>query len=370
MSHRCRLLSRLLTLPLLLCIAGAETTPSPYLSQAAEVTTYVQDHFYNRKTGLYATASNSPQPDHLWGGGVIFSALVAATRHDPHYRPILHKFFEALNGYWDQQAHPPGYEPSPTSGGGHDKYYDDNAWMVLTFLEAYQLTNEARYLKRAEQTQQFVMSGWDAEAGGGIWWHELHKDDAKNTCVNGPAAVGCFRLSKYLPKEAAKWIAEGQKIVKWTTEKLRAANGLYDDHLKVSTGEVQHGQLSYNTGLMLRAYLTGYACTGDAAYFTTAKEIGTAAAGLISPSTGAYRDPIKWSHLLVEADLELYRYTAEASLLERAQANAAVHYAKWKEAPAPDLLSNASLARELWLLADRETDVGQKFWKEADRLKP
>ena len=49
----------------------------------------------------------------------------------------------------------------------------------------------------------------------------MHKDDAKNTCVNAPAAVGCFRLAKFTPGKAAARIEFGKKIVAWTEKKLR-----------------------------------------------------------------------------------------------------------------------------------------------------
>ena len=76
-----------------------------------------------------------------------------------------------MNGYWDPKVEIPGYEAAPTKGHGHDKYYDDNAWLAIAFLEAYETTGEPRYLTRADKTLQFVLSGWDDQGGaesGGI----------------------------------------------------------------------------------------------------------------------------------------------------------------------------------------------------------
>jgi mannose/cellobiose epimerase-like protein (N-acyl-D-glucosamine 2-epimerase family) len=351
--------------------APAQTAgPGTYARQAAEVTEYIQENFWNRKSGLYATAIDKKSPDYIWGSGVMFSAVVGAARHDPKYKSIMRKFFDGMESYWDTKVKIPGYEPAPTGGGGSDKYYDDNAWMVMMFLEAYEISGESRYLKRAEEVLDFVMSGWDEEAGGGIWWHEKHKDGSKNTCVNGPAAVGCFRMAKFSdPKKAAKRIADGGKIVKWTTETLRAPNGLFADAINVTTGKKNPDQLTYNAALMLRAYISLYALTGEDLYLDEAKLMGKAADGLLSRETGAYRDPLKWSHLMVEADLELYRWTKEDYLLKRAKTNCDVHYAEWKKSPPPDLIANASLARELWLMADHETPAGLEFWKKSDRLR-
>ena len=85
--------------------------------------------------------------------------------------------------------------------------------------------------------------------------------------------------------------------------------------------------------------------------------------------TGAYRDLWRWSHLMVEADLELYRWTREAYLLERAKRDCDVHYAKWKKDPPKELIDNASLARQLWLMAEHESKEGISFWRKSDRLR-
>ncbi|MES2476544.1 MAG: glycoside hydrolase family 76 protein [Verrucomicrobiota bacterium] len=366
----CRLIRFLSHCLLLIPLTARAAEPGEAAKRAAEVTAYIQENFWNRRTGLYATASDNPQPDYIWGGGVMFSALVAAARHDAQYLRVMRKFFDAMDGYWDRDVKIPGYEPAPTSGGGNDKYYDDNAWMVLTFLEAYEITEDKRYLKRAGETLDFVMSGWDEQAGGGIWWHQNHNEGSKNTCVNGPAAVGCFRISKFSPPELAeKRIADGGKIVRWTTENLRAENGLFSDALIVTTGKKNTDQLTYNAALMLRAYLCLYALTGQDIYLNEAEITGKAAEGLLDAKTGAYRDAIKWSHLMVEADFELYRWTGNKRYLERARTNCDVHYAEWKKQPTKPLIDNASLARELWLLADMESEAGRAFWKKSDKLR-
>lgn len=350
--------------------AGAQTAESDvYVQRALEVTDYVHKNLWNKKSDLYKMAIDKDEPDHIWGGGVMFSAVVAAARHDPRYKSIMRKFYEGLNSYWDSKVRIPGYEPSPTGGNGNNKYYDDNAWMVITFLEAYEVSGDSRYLRRANETLDFVMSGWDEEAGGGIWWHERHEGGGKNTCANGPAAVGCFRISKFGdPKASARRIADGGKIVKWTTQKLRGSNGLFGDAINVATGVVNGGQLTYNSALMLRAYLCLYACTGEDLYLDEAKQMGVAAKSFLGDD-GAYRDSVKWSHLMVEADLELYRWTKEDYLLKRAKKDCDVHYAEWKANPAKDLITNGGLARQLWLLAEMETAVGMEFWRTSDRLR-
>ena len=353
--------------------ACASLTPASaqapkHQEQAAEVMSYIQEHFWDRKSGLYMSKADGKEPELIWGAGVMFSAVVAAARHDKEYRSVMRKFFEAMDAYWDTKVKIPGYEPARTQGG-NDKYYDDNAWMVLTFLEAYEQTGESRYLKRAEEVLEFVISGWDDKAGGGIYWHEQHKGNGKNTCANAPAALGCFRLARFKKDpDAAKWNAEGEKITVWTVKTLQGENGLFWDNIDVTTGNINKGQLTYNSALMLRNFISLHTRTGQQFYLDEALRVGKAANSFLG-GDGVYRDPIKWSHLQVEADLELWRKTGEDYLKQRAIKNVEGHYEAWKKQPYGDLISEGSLARELWLLVDHETPAGREFWKKSDTAK-
>jgi predicted alpha-1,6-mannanase (GH76 family) len=358
----------------------ASPTPSApavgrYGAAARAVTAHLQKTFYDPTRGFYVKAAPeaSPSPgnrkaDDVWRQAAAISVLTAAARHEPRtYRPLLDKTFRSLDAFWDAKVPIPAYEPQPTRGNGNDKYYDDNAWLVIALAEAYQLTGERAYLARATATAKFVASGWDEQAGGGIWWHQSHKDGSKNACANGPAAVGFLRLAKLGPAaEADAWATLARKAADWTRQKLQADDGLFDDRLIVATGEVKRGKLTYNCALMLRAYLGLYRQGGRAEDLEQAKRIGRAAEGLLDKKTGVYRDPLKFSQFMVEADLDLYRATGEAYLLERAKHNADAYYAAWAKEPPPDMMSNAGIARMLWLLADAETPAGRAFWERAD----
>jgi len=346
-------LSFLLPLLSLLSLASVRAQTEPdHAARAGEVMEYIREHFYDKRTGLYAGRIEKKDPDFVWGGGVMFSALVGAARHDRKWEQPMRAYFGALDAYWDDKVKIPGYEPAPTSGGGKDKYYDDNAWMVITFADAYELTKDRRYLKRSSETLEFVLSGWDDALGGGIWWHEDRKDGSKNTCVNAPAAFGCMMVARNDAKQAPALINEAKRIVAWTNSTLQAKNGLFADSIKVETRKLNPDQLTYNAGLMLRANLALYQQTKEVSYLDEAKRIGKAATSLLGRNTGAYRDEVKWSHLMTEADLELHAETKEAYLLERSKKNAEFHYQQFKTETPKDLLTLASIARELWLVAD------------------
>ena len=364
-------MSKILAAVLLLSLAGAARSaePNPYVAHAREVTEHIQKTFFDPQSGVYFKSLTIRKPDYVWLQSVMFSNLVAAARSDPAaYGPRLQKYFKALDGYWDAKVKIPGYEAAPTRGNGNDKYYDDNAWLVITFLEAYETNRNPKYLKRADETLQFVLSGWDAEAGGGIWWHQRHKDGTKNACANGPAAVGCLRLAKYREgNAAAALVDEARKIVGWMANTLQADDGLFDDRMVVASGEVKRGKLTYNSALMLRALLGLYRATGKKEYLEQAQRIAKAADWFVDGKTGVYRDAVRYGHFMVEADLELYRTTKEEYLLKRAKKNVDAYYENWKAKPPDDMISNAAIARVLWLMAETETDAGRAFWQGADK---
>jgi len=336
-----------------------------FVDAANAVTESIQANYAIEKSGLYAQSLEKRDPEFMWGNGVMFSALVAAARHDPAtYQPIVDRFFGAMDRYWDTKAKIPGYEPAPTSGNGRDKYYDDNQWMVITFMEAYDLTQDTKYLDRANDTLKFSLSGWDDQLGGGIWWHEQHKDGSKNTCANAPAAVGCLRVARY--RDTQQNLDWARKIAKWTTAHLQDRDGLFFDNQKVADGKIEKTKWTYNTALMIRTYLGLWRATDDRKFLTEAKRIGGAADAFVKQKGGTYRDGYKFTHLLVEADLELFRATGDGAVLARAKRNGEAAWKQWKDSPPKELIEQAAIARMLWLLADQETQVGREFWKKAD----
>lgn len=350
---------------------GTTATPPPHAAMAREITAAIHRTHWMPERALYRTRSGSDEPETIWGGGILFSMLTAAARHDPHtYRGDLSRFERGLDQYWDPKAPIPGYEPCPTTGGGNDKYYDDNAWIVIAFAEAAQLTGDRRLIRRAHEAQRFVDSGWDDTLGGGIWWHERHKDGSKNTCSNAPAAVGCLTLAGFLPRERKALIARALEIRDWTRSNLQANTGLYMDAIKVADRSINRATLTYNSALMLRAELMLHRATGDRRHLDEALRIGKAADALCHRGTAVYRDPPRWSHLMVEADLMLHRQQGDRRALERATRTAEQGYRDWKDGKQAPLIDLASVARALWLVTDALSPQGRAFWSSMDQRCP
>lgn len=353
-------------------VAVADEDADGYAHRAQEVTRYIVESYWDADSGLYSDKPAGETPAAVWPAGVMFSALVAATRHDREsFGPLLWAYYRGLDQHWDTKAPIPGYEPYPTQGGGNDKYYDDNAWLVISLIEAYEVTRKQVYLNRAKETMTFVISGHDMERGGGIWWHERHLDGTKNTCVNAPAAVGCLLVSKYSSKaDSRKFIEFADDLVEWTKKTLQLPNGLYADRIEVESGKIHDYPLTYNTALMIRAHIGLYRATGEDRHREEAIRLGEAAIEFVQNDTQAYRDEFKWSHLMLEADLALYRFTGDQRYYERARAGADFYYKVWGQDKPDELIEQASIARALWLMADMESPKYRDFWEKSETFRP
>ena len=64
-----------------------------------------------------------------------------------------------------------------------NKYYDDEGWWALAWIDVYDLTGEEKYLRQARAIFKDMQLGWENEAcGGGVWWSKDNKD--KNAIEN------------------------------------------------------------------------------------------------------------------------------------------------------------------------------------------
>ena len=344
-------------------------SPSVCRQWGEETLASMEKDFWLPNRNLYVEQGHLNQPPAppvtmMWGAGVALSALDAAARIDPdHYRTRLRAFIDALNAYWTDANQIGGYDVQP-GPKPNDRYYDDNAWIVLALAEAYEVMHQPGDLARAEATQRFVLSGEDDQLGGGIFWHEP-KRTTKNTCVNAPAIVGALRL--YQLTKRPVYLEDARRLYRWTCAHLQGADGLFADNIHLD-GHVDEKRFSYNSALMIRAASLLYAVTGEAAYLSDAQRIAHAAeARWVVSGTGGLRDTGRFAHLLLEGFFALYAVDHDphwldldhhALLFLHAQVrDADGHYGdRWDQKPTTSrmvfpLLDQASAARAFWVAA-------------------
>lgn len=214
---------------------------------------------------------------YLWPTSGVFSGvntLLKATG-DRQYRQILEKtIIPGLKQYLDSQRKPACYQSYIASAGSSDRFYDDNVWLSLDFCESYRLTGKTEYLEKAVETWQFVLSGWDDQLDGGIYWCE-QKKHSKNTCSNAPASVLAFKL--FEATEDSGYFNWGLRIYNWTKINLQdSTDYLYFDNKNLS-GKISRQKYTYNSGQMLQAAAMIYKLTGNKAYLEEAQQIAKSA---------------------------------------------------------------------------------------------
>jgi len=355
----------------LLGVALAPPASADYRQKAEAQTDYIQAHFYDAAAARYHSHSPDKPGDlpfaFMWDNGVQFRDLVDAARYDPvKYKPLVAPYAVSLmKNYWDPtpKGSPPGFNAYCSGPGGDDKYYDDNAWMVLGFVEAYDLTHDAQYFDWAKQTQAFVLSGYDDKLGGGLYWKLKH--ESKNTCVSAPDSVAALNL--YTRKGGDEQLGWGQRLHDWTDATLEDKDGLYWDNVNLN-GTVGKTKWTYNTGLMIEADVRLSQIKHDPKFLAEAERSADAAiATWQDPETGRFQNGATFTHLLCGSLIRLYEADHKVAYLNAVRRHVAYgeryvrdaagggYWSSWDKADhkpgeTKELLENASDARMLWLL--------------------
>ena len=257
---------------------------------------WVDDTFRDVKSGYYIESNRERFPAYNWGVGVLISAQNRIAKLHPSYRRVLESTLVKNQAYWNPQGPVPGYDVQPGKTGDQDRYYDDNAWMVMALVESYEVTGNGKWLKRAQQSLDYVLSGEDDRLGGGIYWKEREKT-SKNTCSNGPAAAACLAVFEHIRDR--KLLDKAKSIYDWTKSHLLAPNGLYWDNINLN-GRIDKTQWSYNSALMLRTAKALAEKTHEAKYQQDADILEAACIKRWVRPDGTIDDELQFAHLLFE----------------------------------------------------------------------
>lgn len=263
---------------------ASETIDSIYKYYSVEDTKLLREN-YPFDTGYSASylsqeaaAANSGKKPFafLWpysGTLSMTAAMLEATDCNKEYKTLLTKtVMPGLDLYYDTNRKPAAYSSyvvsdDPKAG----RFYDDNDWIALDFVDLYKITGENKYLRDAEIIWKYIESG-TAETGG-VYWSEGGK--SRNTCSSAPAAVLALKLLRATGN--GKYLKAAEELYSWTKLTLQDKDDyLYFDNIS-SQGRVDRRKFSYNSGQMLQAAVLLYEATGETDYMTDAKNIAEAA---------------------------------------------------------------------------------------------
>jgi predicted alpha-1,6-mannanase (GH76 family) len=153
-------------------------------------------------------------------------------------------------------------------------FYDDECWMTMALLRAYDLTGNVKYLNRAKTLYADIQAGWDTSCcgsvKGGVWWDKAHTQKA--TAANAGAAVAGARL--YRRTGDAAYLSFAQQVYSyWYSNMVNGATFQVCDHMNPDGTQVWW-KFTYNEGLMIGAAVELNEATGNAAYLANAQNIG------------------------------------------------------------------------------------------------
>lgn len=139
------------------------------------------------------------------------------------------------------------------------RYFDDNAWVGLAFLQRHAFSGGGQSRRRAADIDEFVQSGLDPGTGGILW---VEGGDTYHACSTGAGALLHAGLGGDVGA-SLDFLAS-----------LRNSDGLVQDHVRPD-GTIEPSIYSYNQGLLIAAAkraghrtLAGEASEAGAAHFT------------------------------------------------------------------------------------------------------
>ena len=227
--------------------------------------------WYNAESGLYRTTG-------WWNSANAITALADYSRvsGSKRYWPVFSNTLAAA-----QQTFP----------GFLNKFYDDEGWWALAWIDVYDLTRDPRYLAMAQSIFTDMAGGWDNTCAGGIWWNKDRK--YKNAIANELFLdVAAALASRTADEQRSEYLNWAEKEWHWF-----AQSGMIDDSHLINDGLndacVNNGKTawSYNQGVILGGLAELSKSSGDAALLPEAEKIAEAAITTLTDANGILHDP-------------------------------------------------------------------------------
>jgi hypothetical protein len=213
--------------------------------------------------GFFANEPGGKAQAELWQYSQAIAAALDMARLTGNFAPAA-QMLSILPHYQHEASYfkngKEGYSPS-TNPNSATRYYDDNSWIGLNFMQAYAQTKNPLYLHQAEKLFQFIKTGQHPQ--GGMLWREGDSTRTFNMPATGSSTEFALRL--YQATGNAKYLHFAQKNLAFMDAHLLIKQGphrgLYADSVMLNTNGTwtQSPNLwSYNQGTAIGSHLLMY----------------------------------------------------------------------------------------------------------------
>jgi predicted alpha-1,6-mannanase (GH76 family) len=250
------------------------------------------ERWYVKRTGLYRSTG-------WWNAANATTVLIDYSRisGSKHYLPVIANTFKHAQVVVPKTEQVEDLKDMTGAPGFLNTYYDDEGWWALAWIDAYDLTGDARYLAMGRSIFADMAGGWDETCGGGIWWskNRTYKNAIANELFFSVAAHLATRLTAGAQHdEFAEW---ARREWQWfRASGMINADGLVNDGLTINkaTGACRNNGRTiwtYNQGVLVGA-LAEWSKTAPAGELplTDAARFGNAALTHLTDAAGILHD--------------------------------------------------------------------------------
>jgi hypothetical protein len=243
--------------------------------QAINLHNKIYNFFYDSATKLFIEKVNGKidKPySYLWP---LCGLVQAANEMEVLYpgQKFLPPVIQAINQYYSTKSPSPGYHSYVFAQKDEARFYDDNQWIGIAYMDAYERSKDSAYLLLSAEIYNFMMTGFDTVCNGGLYWKEGDLT-TKNTCSNGPGILLALQL--YNATNQKKYLDTALLLYNWTNEQLLAKDGVYYDAVQLPSKKIDKRKFAYNTGTMLQANVMLFAITKNKMYLQRAQQMAAA----------------------------------------------------------------------------------------------
>lgn len=284
-----------------------------YKTYADQLLENINNRFWNDQQSSALEKLETGDKAFLWPYGAYLEALSAGLAANPKDQNIKTQYLKALNGLENYRAVRDYRVYHPGFGGYGDIYYDDNIWIVIAFLRAYELLDDPQWLGKAIELSEFCYSGWNDLAHGGVRWNETDQN-LKVMCSTANLAIASCLLYRHTQEDY--YLDWAHRLYNWADTYMKDTDGLYFESYHAN-GTINRNKWTVNDGCMIQAGVLMYEITNKAGYILNARQTAQAANAYFGkPQNGIYKfyQPEPWFHIwLLEGYIMLEKYVPQAS---------------------------------------------------------